>query len=80
METDFLAGENYFVPIPRISFLLETVVKIYFKRILYYGQWQWIFFLMGTILSHSYFFLKPLMPLAGDQYFKKILFLLVEKV
>ena len=55
-ETDFLASGNYFVPVHQISFILEIVVDIYFKRILYYGQCQRIFFLMGTILSHSYFF------------------------
>ena len=32
------------------------LVEIYFKRILYYGQWQRIFCLVERIFFHSYFF------------------------
>ena len=31
------------------------LLEIYFKPILYYGHWQQIFCLIGTILFHSYF-------------------------
>ena len=50
-----MANGNHFVPIPQISFLLEAG-EIYFKRMLYYGQCQRIFCLMGTIFFYSCFF------------------------
>ena len=59
---------------------LFHLLEIYFKRILYYSQWQRIFFLVETIFFHSYFFGKPLLQLEGGQYFKKILLLLEEIV
>ena len=59
---------------------LFHLLEIYFKRILYYRQWQQIFFLVETIFSYSHFFGKPLLQLEGGQYFKKVLFLLEETV
>ena len=56
------------------------LVEKYFKRILYYGQWQRIFCLIGTILIHSYFLMSTIIAIRGRPIFKRILYLLVETV
>ena len=55
------------------------LLEIYFKQILYYSQWQRIFFLVETIFFHSHFFGNHYRNYRR-QYFKKILFLLEETV
>ena len=67
--TDFLASGNHFVAISQIPFLLGTR----FKRILYYGQWQWILCLMRTIFFHSYFLWSTIIVIKGRPILKNIL-------
>ena len=44
--------------------------EIYFKRILYYSQWQRIFCLVETIFFHSHF-LETIIAIRGRPIFKK---------
>ena len=47
------------------------LLEIYFKRILYYKQWQRIFFLVETIFFHSHFFLESIIASRGSPKFLK---------
>ena len=55
-------------------------LEIYFKRILYYSQWQRIFCLVETIFFHSDNFENHYCNKSGANIFLKILFLLKEAV
>ena len=47
------------------------LLEIYFKRILYYSQWQRIFFLKETIFFHSHFFFETIAEIRGTPKFLK---------
>ena len=47
------------------------LLEIYFKRILYYSQWQRIFFLKETIFFHSHFFFETIAEIRGRPKFLK---------
>ena len=83
METDFLASGNHFVPIPKISFLLEAVFPSPGNNILneslirasgngLFVQWE--------RNSFIHIFFETIIAIRGRRIFKKNLFLLVETI
>ena len=57
--------------ISSIPSIWKHLLEIYFKRILYYSQWERIFCLVEAIFLFIHFFWKPLLQLEGGQYFLK---------
>ena len=77
METDFLASGNHFVPIFKISFLLEAVFLSrgnIFQTNSLLRPVATDFIFHGNDILLFIFSLKPLLPLEGDQYLKKSYF------